>query len=101
MFFKKNIFGSNAGKTFEEYRKIRNALLHYRHTYKEVEMSGWRVIGLTDTTNVHNLDISYLFNAKKVVRDFLSEVLKNAGCKENQLSGNIQRWTGHVELKQT
>lgn len=97
LFFGKNVYGSKAGREFERYRLLRNALLHFKHTYEEIEIQpGICFIGVTDTTVVNNLDISFVLEGQKVARDVISEILKAAGCKGAQIPMNVQHWTGHV-----
>lgn len=97
MFFNKNIFGSKAGQRFDEYRKKRNTILHYKHTWEELKMGGFKVT-VTDSTLIDDLDIMYMFNARDVVRNLFAEILKSSGCEEEQLKRDLQQWTGEIDL---
>ncbi|MDG5815654.1 hypothetical protein QA601_11225 [Chitinispirillales bacterium ANBcel5] len=101
MFFKKNFINTKPGKAFEEYRRIRNALLHFQHTYEELDWHDTKLIGLTNTSLFDTLDTSYIYNAKSTVCNFYSEIFRMAGHKETQIEQLVRNWTGYFDPNKT
>ncbi|HRS51447.1 MAG TPA: hypothetical protein P5067_03345 [Candidatus Marinimicrobia bacterium] len=100
-FFHKNFINSKAGKEFIKYKKIRNGLIHYQATCKEIVPfpTPFNKYGVTDTSIFHNLEYDYVQNSKNVVKGVIEEMFKLSGHLNSHPYFTIDNWTGEIDNK--
>lgn len=92
----KIVKGSGVGQRFEDLRRTRNELMHFKN--QDVSWSvpdeGVAFHGLSDTTFYHSLVEADAHRALEVAESFVCEVFKMQGIAEHQLPIAMYRWTG-------
>ncbi len=93
--FNKNLnYGSGVAQQFIELKNIRNGLVHFSSTHETFQAPGYVIQGLADTSVYNSLNEHSAHRALVIAENFIGEILKLGGVKNEDISGQLQAWTG-------
>jgi len=84
------------GQRFEDMRKARNNLMHYRYEPQKVHILGTAVHGLTNISPYHGLGAAQAREFFTTMRDTIAELLRLSGKNEQEVPNALHAWTGLV-----
>ena len=87
-------YGAGAGQQFIELKNIRNGLVHFSSTHETFQASGYSIHGLADTSIYNALNEHSAYRALEIAENFIGEIFKLTGVKDEEIPGALHRWTG-------
>ena len=96
IFGEKIDFGSGAGQKFSMLKKLRNSLVHFSSTHETFKYPGIIINGMADTSSYESLAEVSPKETIEIAENFLCEIFKMRGVKENDLCHSLHSWTGKV-----
>jgi len=90
-------YGQGIGQKFQNLKKLRNDLVHYKPTYERVEVPGFAMEGLTDTAVYDFLNKDDAFNFLETAENFIGEIICiGDGMTKDLIKHSLHFWLGRV-----
>jgi hypothetical protein len=87
--------GNGIGQRFIELKERRNGLVHFASTHETIQLpKSISIHGLADISFYNSLDALFAAHALRTAEQFICEVFRLQGVKEEQLRHSLHAWTG-------
>lgn len=88
--------GSGAGQLFTNLKSLRNKLIHFSSSHETIELPGVKIQGMADTSVYASLNAHSGVNALEVADQFICEIFRLRGIREEEHPHALHSWTGKV-----
>lgn len=91
-------YGSGVGQKFIELKNTRNYLVHFSSTHEPIDAPGLTIQGLADTSTYDSLNEHSAYQALETAENFIGELFKLRGVKDEEIPGALHAWTGQPPI---
>ncbi len=94
VFGKKLNLGEGVGQLFTNLKTLRNKLVHFSSSHEPIELPGFKIQGMADTSIYASLNAQSATNALEVAEQFICEIFDLRGISEQERPHALHAWTG-------
>ena len=100
IFFEKGLnFKDGTGKEFKDLKDLRNKLVHFQSEHNEERLGYYLFKKLLNISEFEQLSEFDAVKCPVIVLDFVSEIFRLAGIKENKIGASIHLWFGDLSRR--
>lgn len=99
VFGKKLNLGAGVGQLFTNLKTLRNKLVHFSSSHETIELPGFKIQGMADTSIYALLNAKSATNTLEVAEQFICEIFALRGISEQKCPHALHAWTGKVPNK--
>ena len=96
VFGKKLDLGAGVGQSFTNLKTLRNKLVHFSSSHENIELLGFKIQGMADTSIYASLNAQSAISALEVAEQFICEIFGLRGINEQERPHALHAWTGKV-----
>ena len=96
VFGKELNLGAGVGQMFTNLKTLRNRLVHFSSSHETIELPGFKIQGMADTSIYSSLNAHSANSALEVAEQFICEIFRLRGISAQECPHALHAWTGKI-----